>query len=585
MPDIQTKLQETIKSLQESGDLIGSTILAEESASGQKIPSSHLNKIRKWIREDIDVKRIHTFPFIMIDTAPTRNLVIYTAKTQKKSLNGWFGRTVLFNSTGVGNVGLLGQADHYLQASSQVARIYDAKMVKTPDGEIGTLGWVFAVEGVDPVIDSFINKLNAGVLREVSIHVAVAEGIFCSIDEKQFASWSDDKTEENEKIICFDHQPGNKYGKQICYMSTGDHRVEPLELSVVACPGSINARVLKPDEVEDYTMTSLSEALGGSKEVKENIMAKKNESSDPALKTIFELAKEAGLLISEKKDDKKESKCGECGHQSHEGSCSANCNSCKESKKKDEKYDKESLNSEKKDNVVDDGDDDDKKKKKEEEEANPDQKKPGTKSKDSKEEEESNPDQKKPGTKSKDSKDKDKDDEEEKKADPPEGDDDTKESFLFIEGDCPACGRSEASSNTDEEAVKNLRAKMTEQVQLIITEAKKRIKANSEKAAQYDAIFSLFVEETASLAVETGLKKFQERDNYIETLKSLSFNAVQEIRLSLSAKQKPSRENKVEELHQSMLERAKQNLGTVIEEKDGKKKSVSGLTSRPKFAV
>jgi hypothetical protein len=623
-----TKLNGIIQGLRESGDNLGSVVLSEEAKTGSKIPSSHLNKIRKWTREDIDTDLIHTFPVIMIDTAPTRNLVIYTEASQKKSLKGWIGRTVLFNSNGSGNVGFLGQADHSLQAASQTARIYDVRMVKTPGGEIGTLGWFYAVEGVDVIIDSFIKKLNAGVLREVSIHVAVPEGIVCSIDDKPFGGY--DRSAENEELMCFDHQPGTKYGRQTCYMSTGDGKLDPLELSAVAVPGSVNAHVLGNSEVENYQVVSLKEALGGSNQIKEQIMAtRKNNkvSSADVLAEIANLAKNAGFL-AEKKEDPADGDCAKCGKASHEGSCSASSKQAADPKQpKPAKAVKSEEEEEAKDEEEENGDDkpgNDRKdlKTKKGEAVSPRSKKPSTvtkdeeeEMKDEEEEEAADPKQPKPAKAVKseeeeeerlDDKDDKKEEEEEeeasKESDPPEGDDDvkkdsknkkaSKQSFLFGDN-CPACGGGSTQELSDSESVRQLREAYQEQIEIVIAAAKSKIasakkgsKENSDKAEQYDALFDLFAQETATLAVSAGHKKSQERDKYVESLKSLSFNAVREIRESLSLNQNNSREDKVEVLRQSMMERSKQNLGTVVEEtKDGKKKSSSGLSRRPHFGL
>ena len=635
MPLNKKQLNGAIQELRESGGLIDSIVFTEEAKTGKGIPSSHLNKIRKWTREDIDTDLIHTFPVIMIDTAPTRNLVIYTEASQKKSLKGWIGRTVLFNSNGSGNVGFLGQADHSLQAASQTARIYDVRMVKTPGGEIGTLGWFYAVEGVDVIIDSFIKKLNAGVLREVSIHVAVPEGIVCSIDDKPFGGY--DRSAENEELMCFDHQPGTKYGKQTCYMSTGDGKLDPLELSAVAVPGSVNAHVLGNNEVENYQIVSLKEALGGSNQIKEQIMAtRKNKkvSSADVLAEIANLAKNAGFLAEKKSavidddDDKKEgSKCGECGHASHEGECGSKCAACKAAKEaadpkqpkpgktvKSEEEEEEAKNEEEEEENGDDKPGNDRKdlKVKKGEAVSPKSKKPSTVTKDEEEEEAgdeeeeeaADPKQPKPGktVKSEEEEEEAKNEEEEesKESDPPEGDDDvkksskkaSKQSFLFGDN-CPACGGGSTQELSDSESVRQLREAYQEQIEIVISAAKSKIasakkgsKENSDKAEQYDALFDLFAQETATLAVSAGHKKSQERDKYVESLKSLSFNAVREIRESLSLNQNNSREEKVEVLRQSMMERAKQNLGTLVEEtKDGKKKSSSGLSRRPHFGL
>ncbi len=185
---------------------------------------------------------------------------------------------------------------------------------------------------------------------------------------------------------------------------------------------------------------------------------------------------------------------------------------------------------------------------------------------------------------------------EEEESDPPEGDDDvkkskkaSKQSFLF-DDNCPACGGNKETLQpiSETETIQLMRDTFKEQVEIIISVAKEKIAVAKKAAArseQFDEIFDLFVQETATLAVNVGLKKFQERDKYVQNLKSLSFNAVREIRETLSLKD-TAREDKVEVIRQSMMERAKQNLGTVVEEsKDGKKKSSSGLSRRPHFGL
>ncbi len=238
----------------------------------------------------------------------------------------------------------------------------------------------------------------------------------------------------------------------------------------------------------------------------------------------------------------------------------------------------------------------------------PKSKKPSTVTKDEEEEEDmddeekeaADPKQDKPGKTVKSEEEEESKSEEEEGSDPPEGDDDvqkskksSKQSFLF-DDNCPACGGGSSETLSDSETVKQLKEAYQEQIEIIIAAAKSKIssakkatKENAEKAAQYDVIFDLFAQETATLAVSTGHKKSQERDKYVESLKSLSFNAVREIRESLSLGNN-SREDKVEEIRQSMMERAKQNLGTLVEEtKDGRKKSSSNsnLISRAKFGL
>lgn len=556
----QDTFYKLVQSFRESGDHISSSVLLEDAQSGKSIPASHLNKIQKWTRTEIDPERIHTFPVLMIDTAPTRNMVLYTEKSQRKSVKGWIGKTFLFNYNGAGNMGWFGQADHSLQAASQMARIYDAKIVKTPGGEIGTLGWFYSVKGIDETVDGFIEKLEAGILREVSIHVSVPDGAVCSIDNKRFQSWHDEKNEETEKTVCFDHVPGEKYGKQTCYLSTGEGKLEPLELSAVACPGSINAHVMKDEDVENYSTVSLREALGGSQHIRESIMsqiAKSAQESLDALNKINEIAKQAGITLAEKKKDEEENKenCSKCGHEGCEGKCSE-CGACSKEEKKD-------------------------KEKKDEEESKS--------SKSKKDEEEKN--------------DNDKDDEKEKKgekeADPPEGDDDTKKSkknkkdeeesvHLFSE-DCPVCGsKKESNTETESQKIQKMKEGFKEQVKIVVETAREQIQKSAqykEKAERFDTLFASYCADVAHLAVEAGMKKSHECDKYIEDLQNLSFTAVQEIKKALVLPKKvQEKEEQKQSLVKSMEERAKEILcETKVEETKDGKKIVSN--NRPMFGL
>lgn len=299
---METSTAELLEKLQESvrkGDVLSSAVLIESAASGKDIPASHLTKIGKWTRTEQAAETLHTFPVLMIDTDPTRNNVIYTSESQKKSIKSWQGTTFLFNHTAQNGGGLWGgSADHTLQAASQMGRIYESKLVKTPKGAIGSLAHFYSVEGIDATTDGFIRKLEAGILREVSIHVSVPEGVICSICNDAFSKCMDNSGEY--------HYPGETYkkpkgnGKETCYMSTGTSLLTPLELSAVACPGSVNAHVMQDDEVEDYPVTSLREALGGSREVI-HLIHQENTMTDVQLAAartkLAEAAKAAGVKI------------------------------------------------------------------------------------------------------------------------------------------------------------------------------------------------------------------------------------------------------------------------------------------------
>lgn len=272
----------TLEEINKAGVFSGE-ILTEDAKDGSGLSKSALNKIRKWTRSDLEESKIVAWPILAIDTAPTRNKVIYSAESQKATVKKWIGTTFLFNSAGNQGPWDMGP-DHKLQAASQVARIFDGQLVKTPKGETGTLVWVYSVREVSQQTDEFINKVEAGILREVSIHIAIPRGssIQCSICKVPFA---DDKN---------DHWPGQMDGKKEVYAETVGV-LQPLELSAVACPGSVNAHVMHDDEVEDYPVLSLREALDA-RATMEAIMAQtKPTQTEDAPKTAEQLAEEARI--------------------------------------------------------------------------------------------------------------------------------------------------------------------------------------------------------------------------------------------------------------------------------------------------
>lgn len=257
--DERPKLEELLKGT----DWRGAEVFAEAAQTGKGISKSDLKAIRKFTRTDVPPEDLYVFPVLAIDDQPTRNMVIYSAESQKLSLRKWVGIPFLFNSSG--NSDLFGSADHRLAASSQYARIFKSALVETPQGHTGTLVWVYTARNVDQHVDSFINKLDVGILREVSIHVmpTPVTGIVCSICKVPF---SDEKCQEKN------HYPGTKYDGKMCYMETSG-AYTPLELSSVACPGSIVAHVMDDSEVASMAKLKLSEALHTSFALGENDMS------------------------------------------------------------------------------------------------------------------------------------------------------------------------------------------------------------------------------------------------------------------------------------------------------------------------
>jgi len=258
---------------------LSAPIFSEAAKQGTALAPDDVKAIGKWTRGDIEQERLFSFPLLAIDSAPTRNNVQYTAESQKASVKAWVGVPFLFNSSGNSDLG--SGADHRLAAANQVGRVFKSQLVRTAQGETATLLWAYAVRGVSQQTDDFIAKVEAGILREVSIHVMV-ESVNCSICNV--------KTQDCEKA----HVPGEKYGREVCVMQT-QGALEPLEVSAVACPGSTNAHVMADDDATK--LTALREALARPTADELNSRPR-NETSTERPLTVFESARDERLRLS-----------------------------------------------------------------------------------------------------------------------------------------------------------------------------------------------------------------------------------------------------------------------------------------------
>jgi len=547
--------------LRESGEVLTASvltgdalreILGSEADASSKISKSHLTQIGKWTQQTIPEENLAVFPTLMITEEPTRNLVIYTAESQKKSVSGWKGTPLLFNRLSNSAGWFSGGGDHQLQAASQFGRLYQASVVKTESGIIGSLAWWYSVKGISEATDEFIGKCQAGIHREVSIHVTVPNGVICSICNDAFS-----KCKDNADTY---HYPGEKYGKQTCYMSTGDGKLGPIELSVVACPGSVAAHIMPESEVPEYSPVALREALGSSREII-TIRPRQEHQVDEtqraeAFEKLKKLASAAGVSIKgfcenagnvsvltetfkpfgvqEKFLDaltEGGKKCSECGHtEAHDDCSTCECGAFKEgSGGKCECGHAESSHDECGNESCEcDG--------------------PGS------ETAPTPPVVTPPAPKEK--------------------------TGLFGDKPCVVCkrGPAPAKENSTPETVEEFEAALKivveaaeEKVQAAETE-RDEIKTAGEEAAKFIAAL---VEDTVNRAIERGAKKEDEREVYTTFLKTLNFDQLQETRKLLTAPV-AAVENHSETLRQKMESRYRAygvETNVATDEKTGKSKT------------
>lgn len=218
------------------------------------ITEGQLEKINKFTTTAFVQEQLFTFEMLLIDDSVTRNFTLYPESFQRKMLRNpvgggnWIGLPMLMGRT----------EDHEAMASNQVGRIFDAKLVKTPRGRIGTLASVYIP--VNKSNNALIENIKAGIHKEVSIGVSVEEPTcsICGYDVRECS-----------------HEPGETYSEQICHIVMNG-KVEGQEVSFVAVPGNLNAKILS----DDNGYIPLTEALGKFRKSmrKENsTMAKRNK--------------------------------------------------------------------------------------------------------------------------------------------------------------------------------------------------------------------------------------------------------------------------------------------------------------------
>lgn len=218
------------------------------------ISDVQLEKINRFTTTNYTREQLFTFEMLLIDDTMTRNFTLYPESFQRKMLKkpigggNWIGLPMLMGK----------HEDHEAMASNQIGRIYDAKLVRTPRGRIGTMASVYIP--VNESTKTLIENIKAGIHKEVSIGVSVEEPT-CSICGQDIRECR--------------HEPGDNYNGATCHIiMNGD--VEGQEVSFVAVPGNLNAKVLT--DKDGYV--PLTEALGKFRKSirkENNSMAKRNK--------------------------------------------------------------------------------------------------------------------------------------------------------------------------------------------------------------------------------------------------------------------------------------------------------------------
>ena len=190
-----------------------------------QIAKEDLEKINKFALKPVKQSDVSIYTALLIDDRVTRNATQYSQEFQKMLLSLPVGE-----GNFVGSTFLLGQdSDHQEVAASQIGRVFDAWQVTDEGGHVGVMGKIYILKEGN---EETITKIDSGVLKEVSIATKVELPI-CSIC--------------NQDIRECEHIKG----QDGCYVKMSGKGFVG-EVSLVAIPGSSQAKILKDEDKDKY---------------------------------------------------------------------------------------------------------------------------------------------------------------------------------------------------------------------------------------------------------------------------------------------------------------------------------------------
>jgi len=201
----------------------------------ESISDEDLEKINKFAVSPVESKDVTVYTALLIDDKITRNHTQYTKDFQNMLLSlpqgegNFIGSPILFGDS----------QDHQHAANAQVGRIFEAWQVIDEEKHYGVMAKLYVLNQGN---DDLINKINSGILKEMSIATKVQMPLcsICSQDIRQ----------------C-DHIPGQN-GCYVIMSGTGF----VAESSFVAVPGSNAAKILTDDEMKKFLkIENLKEVL------------------------------------------------------------------------------------------------------------------------------------------------------------------------------------------------------------------------------------------------------------------------------------------------------------------------------------
>lgn len=193
-----------------------------KGADGASVTSEQLAKINRLTRKELSEDDVYIFPIVACDNELDRDFDKFTSSALKELSALFIGKTII--------------CDHNRKNANQIARIFDAEVVKdtsitTKDGspleQLKVWAYMLKNEDTQPVIDN----IDAGIYKEVSVGCSVTSQT-CSICKNEYYSGD-----------CV-HWKSETYDNKLCFTYL-DKAADAYELSFVAVPAQPGAGVIK----------------------------------------------------------------------------------------------------------------------------------------------------------------------------------------------------------------------------------------------------------------------------------------------------------------------------------------------------
>lgn len=208
--------------------------------TGTGVPDERqLEQINRWAKTPLTAEQVYVFSVRLCDDAVDRDFEQFSTQALPRLAELFVGKT--------------GICDHEWSSQRQVARIFDAQVIR--DGAVSLIqAWVYMLR--NEKTQTMIGEIEGGIKKEVSVGCAMGKST-CSICGKPYGS-------------C-EHRKGEIYGGNLCTAILSEP-VDAYEFSFVAVPAQRQAGVMKRKggacvKLEDYVAKSqdplLMDSLSG----------------------------------------------------------------------------------------------------------------------------------------------------------------------------------------------------------------------------------------------------------------------------------------------------------------------------------